>query len=614
MNGHNGPTGNFSDSDGVVREQDRARMPSSRRRGSGTGTPPSVTPLRPTKAPLFTLDAGSILRPASRRWYWLVLGGLIGAGLGALYGVKSWATGYSASAQLVRQDAQITGDAYRPQLVRGETLASISKSPELIRAAAQRSKMPEHTLSNVGASFERQSDIVNIFATATTPESAVALANAFNEVFIEWTQENQRQEAIIADKNNTTYIKDNEADLAAARKMLPAGISTTAIVTAAPAPDSPVTMAPRRLEQIQKAEEELADALAKYTDIHPAVRSARLRVAQLKTGLPSDWSFDKAMREARARNAASADPAAATALDGGPSREEQEIAFANIRTFENLKNQLIARQRAIELFKANPPGNFRVLQPATKDSISVHKPMVKIVIVAAFCGMIGFFLAGAEVVRREIFDVRLKTEDDVTRVTGLPVISTLGNIERMSQAERDDWAFRTWIALQDRLAYSPNHGLICGFTSSNEGEGRTTWISLLAGAARKCGFRVLTVATRSTEGVAAMSEQEAAAAAAEPVAAGAEKSGSTHAGFNGHTAAAGARHAREGGVTTVVEPGNGRTSTLLSHPGEFGEASRGFKSDSDFTALTASALFTPAMVTEKLTGPESDPLVHIPLP
>jgi protein involved in polysaccharide export with SLBB domain len=65
---------------------------------------------------------------------------------------------------------------------------------------------------------------------------------------------------------------------------------------------------------------------------------------------------------------------------------------------------------------------------------------------------------------------------------------------------------------------------------------------------------------------------------------------------------------------THANGSNGSSPRYLSNPADFGNASRSFNGESEFTALTASALFTPAMVTEKLMGPESDPLVHIPLP
>ncbi len=611
MNGHNGHPGSYADTDGVsgaARDYDRGRGTSSRRRASATGIPVASAPVREEK-PAFSIDAGSLLRPASKRWYWLLLGALAGAIAGGMLGMSLWTTGYSASAQLVRHEAPVTGDAYRPQMIRGETLMSMSKSPEILRRAAQRLKVPLHALGQVNAVPERQSDIVNVFATGPDPRSAVDLANAFNLAFIEYTQENQRQEALAADVYNTQYIKDNDADLAAARKLLPAGTLSTA-VAASPEGAAPVTISPRKMEQIQKAEEELFDLLAKFTDIHPLVRAQRMKIAQLKAGLPPDWSYEKALAEVRGRTGETSADGTGTA-PGGPSREEVELALHNVRMFEHLKNQLTARQRAIELFKANPPGNFRVLQPATMDTVGVHKPWIKVALVATFCGMLGFVLAGGEVLRREIFDNRLKTEADVSRVTGLPVLATLGDIRQMSLSDREGWAFRTWIALQDRLAYSPNHGLICGFTSSNSGDGRSTWIGLLAGAARKCGFRVLTIATRPAVEAPSMTDEDFAAVP-EPVVVGASAHANGANGANGH-----AVHGANGGHsrgTTTVEPGNGRTTAILSNPAEFENASRAFSGDSEFTALTASALFTPAMVTEKLMGPETDPLVHIPLP
>src|ERR1041384_328657 len=69
-------------------------------------------------------------------------------------------------------------------------------------------------------------------------------------------------------------------------------------------------------------------------------------------------------------------------------------------------------------------------------------------------------------------------------------------------------------------------------------------------------------------------------------------------------------------LLTATEPPTAPAATppLRPPPADLANASRTFSGESEYTALTASALFTPAMVTEKLMGPESDPLVHIPLP
>jgi hypothetical protein len=81
----------------------------------------------------------------------------------------------------------------------------------------------------------------------------------------------------------------------------------------------------------------------------------------------------------------------------------------------------------------------------------------------------------------------------VRRVTGLPVVASADDLGRMSEAEQKNWAFRAWTSLQGLLSPSPNQGLVCGITSSENGEGRSTWIRLLADAASQRGFRVLTI-------------------------------------------------------------------------------------------------------------------------
>ena len=164
----------------------------------------------------------------------------------------------------------------------------------------------------------------------------------------------------------------------------------------------------------------------------------------------------------------------------------------------------------------------------------------------------------------EFIDSRLKTADDVTRVTRLPVLSALGDLHSMDPAQRAQWAFRAWTMLQGRLSPSPNFGLVCGITSSAAGEGRSTWVSLLAEAASMTGFRVLTIATRPSP---------------------------THV-ENNH------QLQNESPFAESAEPAE-RENHQNNH---------------STNALTPSVLASPDQVTQKLTGPNSQPVVHIPLP
>jgi Mrp family chromosome partitioning ATPase len=131
-------------------------------------------------------------------------------------------------------------------------------------------------------------------------------------------------------------------------------------------------------------------------------------------------------------------------------------------------------------------------------------------------GLIGLVGAGLVVAGAEITDNRLKSVADVEQVTGLPVLATLGDLDLMSPADREAWAFRTWTALAGQLSESANHGMVCGFVSSSSGEGRSTWIELLAKAARRRGLQAVTVATRQEKnGTARGSSKEAAGAQTE---------------------------------------------------------------------------------------------------
>jgi len=165
-------------------------------------------------------------------------------------------------------------------------------------------------------------------------------------------------------------------------------------------------------------------------------------------------------------------------------------------------------------------------------------------------------------------DPRLKTAADVERVTGLPVVASAGDLARMTEPEQQNWAFRAWTSLQHLLSPSPNQGFVCGITSSESGEGRSTWIRLLADEASQRGFRVLTIIARPPErnGKAIAEQNGKAIVDAGPVANGPAD--------------------LEALVTT-----NGNGALVAAH-----------------------VLSTPDEVKQKLIGPNPEPVVEIPLP
>jgi protein involved in polysaccharide export with SLBB domain/Mrp family chromosome partitioning ATPase len=231
------------------------------------------------------------------------------------------------------------------------------------------------------------------------------------------------------------------------------------------------------------------------------------------------------------------------------------------------------------LYAANPPGIVRVFAPATMQTLQSNHRRIKIAAVTVFGGVLGVFASLCLVLFVELLDRRLKTSEDVKRVTKLPVLTTLGHLEKMNDEARTQWAFRTWTMLQGRLSRSANHGLVCGFTSSSAKEGRSTWITLLAEAASMTGFRVLTIATKSSQNHAQLTDAN-----------------------HGESSAASQESpkAKESAMNPP-KPGNNHVNGATN-------------GENHSTALSISALASPSQVTEQLTGPNSQPIVHIPLP
>jgi protein involved in polysaccharide export with SLBB domain/capsular polysaccharide biosynthesis protein len=522
----------------------------------------------------FNLDILSLLVPAARRWPWLIVGTVVAFSLGLFGAMSLWRTGVTVTAQLVRTNPPVTSDAYQPQALTVPTLIYMVQSPDFLLRVGRQLNPPlsgDAVAARLRTNPERNTEILSVIAAGSDLRETVQLANLYTEEVIKFTKDAQRQDAVAAAGYVVQHLKETTAGLDAARKALPAVtpplVNTDVSRTGAVTP--PVD---RYATRIETAKDELAQLLVQYTDIHPKVRAKRGEIAALQA--QSDLSR-KAAEQAAA-------PATATTpvtreASGGVSREEWELAFLKLRELQNLERLLVNRQQAIEVFRTNPPGNFRVYLPASADNARVQRPWIKIGLFATLCGLLGLTAAAGEMLFREFLDRRLKTLDDVARVTRLPIIATLGDLRQMSLSARNDWAFRTWIALQDRLAFSPHHGLICGITSSHSRDGRSTWISLLAGAARQCGFRVLTIATKPTEVQTPVDNED-------------------------HPAP------ESSSPQTAMHP----DALLTNPPGDPSDPE--FTSESEFNAITASALFTPAQITERLTGPEADPLVNIPLP
>lgn len=422
-----------------------------------------------------------------RRWPLMILGGLALAIAGVLIASIFWKPNYSASAQLIAYDSPNATEIFGAQQVSPQTIASVLRSPELYRETGNMVTPPVDALDLaklITITPERDSDTVTITATADDATHAVDLVNLYADQAVRFTQRlqarsadelNQFYSAQIARVNTEISTLDKEA------QTLPREVLSQ---VTAPQPNS-------LLEQLQAARVQLAQLLSKYTDMHPLVQAQRAEIAAIETQLSPSLVADSTPEPSVATNAAAELPVT--------GEKDPEIIRGKLQSFEAARLQLLGKQQAVQTFAANPPGFCKLLASATEKDVIANGRVARIILLGIFAGLLGFLGTGGLILIEEVTDNRLKTAADVARVTKLPVLAVSGDLSRMSDSARYNWAFRTWTRLQGQLGQPPNHGLILGVTSANHGDGCSVWVRSLAQTASVLGFRVLTIVTRDEE-------------------------------------------------------------------------------------------------------------------
>lgn len=533
------------------------------------------------------LDFWTALDILANRWHWLAIGGIILAGAFFFLGSNLIKDKWTATAQLRRNDMP---EPFKANPTSPETFAALIRAPELLRKVAEQADPPmmaEDLARSLKVDPDPDSDMVKVMLQMRDAPQAVKLLNLYLTNAVEYTKDLQRQQA---GRLSREYLKEQvkrmEDDIEALERQfrgLPDSPATTqklakgngdtnsiakgsadtnsTVAASAPVPQVDTLLIQALKESYRTNLLELQDALSKWTEIHPTVQRLRQRIKELDGQIASAMTNPAASSQLSAMLPSPAGRAATGALD-----PQADIIRVKLMALEDGRVQLVKTQHEAEVYFANPPGMASIFSEANLKTIKSNMRKAKVTIASALGGCLGIVLSFSLIALVELTDKRLRTTDDVTRVTRLPVLTTLGDLRRMDDPARAQWAFRAWTMLQGRLSPSSNHGLVCGITSSANGEGRSTWISLLAEAASLTGFRVLTIATKPSP-------------------------------------------AQEEAPRRTELPQNvpDTEQTYYEHP----NGERPIAQDS---ALVPNALKTPAAVTEQLTGPDPQPMVHIPLP
>ena len=469
--------------------------------------------------------------------------------------------------------AGLEGEPYRPRPLTPATLVSLMESPELARRVAAKTRPPlraDALAKQVRAEALRNTDLVALTVAGKHPQPLVDLANRYANEAVTLTKELQLAEAsrmnsfcreqlaamdeelqqanaALVKFQNETKLVDPDAEKQSHVKNLGEAMSRADNLRIDAAMlDVQVAALQDELSQqnpvaqkLAAAKSKLGDLLARMTEAHPSVQSQRQEIAELERQLAaagenalfaaksSDHSLVNALYlrlvELQTRKATlqkefegleRLKQSLQEKVAGISEKGTQYVLLkARLEGLQKSRALLASRQREAQLFEDHAQGYYRVFTPATLKDIDAGSRWLSgawAALAGAFIGLAG---AGLVVAGAEMADSRLKTVADVEQVTGLPVLATLGDLDAMSPPEREAWAFRTWTALAGQLSASANHGLVCGFVSSTPGEGRSIWIELLAGAARRRGLQTVTVGTRpERNGTADRSHNKAAGA------------------------------------------------------------------------------------------------------
>jgi protein involved in polysaccharide export with SLBB domain/capsular polysaccharide biosynthesis protein len=584
-----------------MKEHSESPKDSSQKPGGGNPSTTGATAKKPVErpgaqvppAPTPKIDVWTALEVLVRRWDWLFLGAIITGALCFYLGYSLIKPKFTASAQLLRYETPGASEFFRTTPMTPETFSGLLRSPDLMQkvgGAAMPTISAEKLNKLIKIDPQPDSDLVKVSFPAANASEAVDLLNAYVNQAVEFTRNMQKAEAqrvaheylkeqVEKMKGDSKSLEDQLTQLHApaqlTNKLGQIGSDLNALGTNLAAPRSSAILTAKLQERLETSLAEYNDLLLKYTEIHPVILNKKDEIDRLKKQL-AQASTNSLPPYAVANLLSSSSNGSRN-----PDQNDPKADILRMRLLAVCEGEvnLLNKQREAEMYVTNPPGMASVFAPASLKTVQSNMRWIKISALSGFGCFLGIFASLALVMLVEFTDTRLHNCDDVARVTRLPVLTTLGELKNMDHAARMQWGFRAWTMLQGVLSPTPNHGLVCGITSSSTGEGRSTWISLLAEAASLTGFRVLTIATKPSPMRVTTDEP-----------------------FEEPLGEAG---------SDLKMPQLEQEKPLFAAEVPNGQMvqKNGSPDSSDANALTS-----PSKVTEQLTGPNSQPVVHIPLP
>ena len=510
-----------------------------------------------------------------RRWLLILAAGVVVATLGGAVGFFKFTAEYKAGAQLMRQESVGTfrasdlGEPFKPRQLSVPTLVSFMKSPTILQRIGEQVQIPARGIaSGLTITPERNTDLINLSFTSTrSAQTAVRVLNAFGNEIVRLTREMQAQEATEMNRLLKRQLSKTEDDLRAVNKELLEFSRQAGLINADKEIDAylrslgdldlrfettridyetldlKISALERELaannpltERLQVAREKLAELLQQYTEANPLVEEQRAAVAELESrmkeagtkaippprqgesGLAAGFYTEllnlKIQKEVAAAQLEKLKTVRAGVEDKLRGLPEKGMQLARIKareqSLEAAQSLLASRQHEAQLYEENALGYYRFFE-SKPDEVEVAGRGKKLILLTVAGGVLGALLAMGLICIVESLDDRIKTAADLKRVTRLPLLGTLPDLGSLDAVAQSNWAFRTWLALQAKLAAGPRHEMICGFISATGREGCSTWVDLLTRAAGQRDENVLAVTNHAPPNGNTMPLEEALA-------------------------------------------------------------------------------------------------------
>lgn len=447
------------------------------------------------------------------------------------------------------------GEAFKPRQFSIATVVAMMRSPSLLAKVGNlaRPKLSANALlSGLIITPERNTDLINVsIRSSVSAAAATELVNAYAQEVVELTRTLQQQEAAELDRFLRDQLGRTEGDLAeinqeilrftraenfldsdkeieaylrnlsdAETALQNTKLEAETVAFRIAALEAEISRQNPAIAALEEARARLKTLLVDYTEANPIVVDQQSRIAALETEAATstnvlenfqagantvanamfiDLVNLRAQREALQSQLKQFEERRVVATAKLRDLPEKGMKYAKLKarqlSLETTRAFLSGRQREARLFSENSPGYYRLFAPASENDVIVSNKSRKLVLATAAAALAGLVAAFLLVCLLEALDERVVSPADLRRATRLPVVGRIEDFNTPDVPNLATWRYRTWSALSRILAdsHNPSGSLFCGLLSAQAGEGRSTWIRLLAEAARERGHRTVRV-------------------------------------------------------------------------------------------------------------------------